>query len=46
MDRLNTLLDICTKPLRAIDMFESLYSSRISDSNRIMATGEALAHLH
>ena len=46
MDRLDTLLDICTKPLRAVDMFESLYSSRINDSNRIMATGEALAHLH
>lgn len=45
-DRLETLLDICAEPLRVVDMFESLYAARIGDNNRIMATGEALAHLH
>jgi glyoxylase-like metal-dependent hydrolase (beta-lactamase superfamily II) len=44
-DRLNLLLDICAEPLRVVDTFESLYSARIGDSNRIMATGEAIAHL-
>jgi glyoxylase-like metal-dependent hydrolase (beta-lactamase superfamily II) len=45
-DRLDLLLDICVEPLRAVDTFESLYSARIGDNNRIMATGEAIAHLH
>jgi glyoxylase-like metal-dependent hydrolase (beta-lactamase superfamily II) len=45
-DRLEVLLDICVEPLRVVDTFESLYSARINDSNRIMATGEAIAHLH
>jgi glyoxylase-like metal-dependent hydrolase (beta-lactamase superfamily II) len=44
-DRLNLLLDICAEPLRVVDTFESLYSARIGDNNRIMATGEAIAHL-
>jgi hypothetical protein len=45
-DRLDLLLDLCAKPMRVIDTFESLYSARIGDNNRIMATGEAIAHLH
>ena len=46
MDRLDLLLDVCAEPLRVVDTFESLYSARIGDNNRIMATGEAIAHLH
>ena len=45
-DRLDLLLDICAEPLRVVDTFASLYSARIGDNNRIMATGEAIAHLH
>ena len=45
-DRLDLLLDIGAEPMRVVDTFESLYSARIGDNNRIMATGEAIAHLH
>jgi hypothetical protein len=43
---LDVLLDIGAEPMRVVDTFESLYSARIGDNNRIMATGEAIAHLH
>jgi glyoxylase-like metal-dependent hydrolase (beta-lactamase superfamily II) len=45
-DKLETLLDFCKQPQRAVDVFPALYKARIDDRNRIMATGEALSHLH
>lgn len=43
---LQKLLDLCREPQRAVDVFPALFKSRISDSNLIMATGEAISHLH
>lgn len=45
-ERLTSLLDICSKPMRVVDLFASLYRTTIDDNNRIMATGEAIAHLN
>ena len=45
-DQLETLLEFCKQPQRAVDVFPALYKTRIDDKNRIMATGEALSHLH
>ncbi|MDH5621184.1 MAG: MBL fold metallo-hydrolase, partial [Gammaproteobacteria bacterium] len=45
-ERLDTLREFCAEPQRAIDVFPAIYRSRIDERNRIMATGEALAHLH
>ena len=45
-NQLETLLEHCKEPQRAVDVFPALYKSRIDGKNRIMATGEALAHLH
>jgi glyoxylase-like metal-dependent hydrolase (beta-lactamase superfamily II) len=45
-ERLEILLDNGCKPRRAVDTFADLFGRAINDSNRIMATGEALAHLH
>ncbi len=45
-ERLDQLLEICTKPQRVTDLFSSIYKSKINDDNRIMATGEAVAHLN
>ncbi|MBU2677881.1 MAG: MBL fold metallo-hydrolase [Gammaproteobacteria bacterium] len=45
-DRLDALLDICSKPMRVVDLFPSLYKTTIDDNNRIMATGEAISHLN
>lgn len=45
-ERLSRLLDTCTEPMRVVDLFPSLYKTTIDDSNRIMATGEAIAHLN
>lgn len=42
---LDKLRDFCTEPRRAVDVFPALFKSKINDGNRIMATGEALAHL-
>ncbi len=44
-DRLEILLSNAAKPRRVVDTFEDLFSSAIDDTNRIMATGESLAHL-
>jgi len=46
MDKLGALLDNSTEPRRVIDVFADLFGAAINDNNRIMATGEALAHLH
>ncbi len=44
-DRLDILLSNTAKPRRVVDTFDDLFSSTIDDTNRIMATGESLAHL-
>ncbi len=43
---LEKLRKLCREPKRAVDVFSSLFKSTITDSNLIMATGEAIAHLH
>lgn len=43
---LEKLLELCREPRRAVDVFPALFKSRIDDRNLIMATGEALSHLH
>jgi glyoxylase-like metal-dependent hydrolase (beta-lactamase superfamily II) len=45
-DKLNVLLDNSGSPRRAADTFDDLFGRAIDDGNRVMATGEALAHLH
>ena len=45
-DRLDQLLDLCVEPQRVTDLFDVIYRSAINDGNRIMATGEAIAHLN
>lgn len=45
-ERLEVLLDACSEPMRVVDVFPSLYRTTIDDSNRIMATGEAISHLN
>jgi glyoxylase-like metal-dependent hydrolase (beta-lactamase superfamily II) len=45
-ERLDKLRDCCAQPRRAVDVFPAIYRSKIDDRNRIMATGEALSHLH
>jgi len=55
--RLNALIDehhtglenlrrYCHKPQRVVDVFPALFKSKITDSNLMMATGEAIAHLN
>ncbi|MDJ0698928.1 MAG: MBL fold metallo-hydrolase [Woeseiaceae bacterium] len=46
VEKLGELRDWCRKPRRAVDTFPALYKARIGDNNRIMATGEAIAHLN
>jgi glyoxylase-like metal-dependent hydrolase (beta-lactamase superfamily II) len=45
-DKLDRLLANSTSPRRVVDVFPDLFTAAIDDSNRVMATGEALAHLH
>jgi len=45
-DKLDALHANSTKPRRVVDVFGDLFGAAINDSNRIMATGEAIAHLH
>jgi hypothetical protein len=40
------LHELCHRPQRAIDVFPALFKSRITESNLIMAVGEAVAHLN
>ena len=44
--KLDALHEHVAEPCRAIDVFPALYRARISGDNLIMATGEAIAHLH
>lgn len=43
---LEKLHDLCDEWKRAVDVFPALFKSEITDQNRIMATGEAIAHLN
>jgi glyoxylase-like metal-dependent hydrolase (beta-lactamase superfamily II) len=43
---LEKLRGLCREPRRAVDVFQALFRSRIDGRNLIMATGEALSHLH
>lgn len=43
LEKLHTL---CGEWKRAVDVFPALFKSEITDHNRIMATGEAIAHLN
>ena len=45
-DKLDALLGNSAQPRRVVDVFGDLFGAAINDSNRIMATGEAIAHLH
>jgi len=44
--RLERLLEGCGEPRRAVDTFPLLFNRDVPASQLIMATGEALAHLH
>jgi glyoxylase-like metal-dependent hydrolase (beta-lactamase superfamily II) len=44
--RLAELKDFCQEPCRAIDTFSVLFKRRVPGSHTMMATGEAIAHLH
>jgi glyoxylase-like metal-dependent hydrolase (beta-lactamase superfamily II) len=43
---LEKLRQLCREPQRAVDVFPALFKSKITDSNLMMATGEAIAHLN
>lgn len=43
---LRKVADLCTEAKRAVDCFEVLFRSRITEGNTIMATGESVAHLN
>lgn len=46
MGGLDKLREACRAPVRAIDVFPTLFKSTINEGNLIMATGEAIAHLN
>ena len=35
----------CVEPRRAVDLFDALFRGAVGDGNRVMAAGEAMAHL-
>ncbi|MEM6639322.1 MAG: MBL fold metallo-hydrolase [Pseudomonadota bacterium] len=43
---LAAITDACASPKRAVDLFPQLFKSPITDANRTMATGEAVAHVN
>ena len=43
---IEALYDYCGESKRAVDVFPPLFRARITQSNLIMATGEAIAHLN
>jgi glyoxylase-like metal-dependent hydrolase (beta-lactamase superfamily II) len=43
---MHKVADLCAAPKRAVDCFEALFRSRITEGNTIMATGESVAHLN
>ena len=44
--RLDDLREFCREPRRAIDTFAVLFKRRVPGNHTMMATGEAIAHLH
>ena len=44
--RLEILHEHLAEPRRAVDTFSSLFGRRVPDGHRMMATGEAIAHLN
>ena len=44
--RLDDLREFCKEPRRAVDVFPALYRAKITNDNRMFATGEAIAHLN
>jgi len=46
LDGLKALLDLCKKPIRAVDAFPALFKSEITGKNLMLATGESIAHLN
>ncbi len=46
LTNLDALFEFCKEPKRAVDVFPVLFKSRITGTNLIMATGEAVAHLN
>lgn len=44
--RLECLFDHLAEPQRAVDTFSVLFGRRVPDGHRMMATGEAIAHLN
>jgi glyoxylase-like metal-dependent hydrolase (beta-lactamase superfamily II) len=46
LDGLGALRSLCREPVRAVDTFEVLFKSDITENNLIMAAGEAVAHLN
>ena len=46
LEGLEKLRVACVDPLRAVDVFPLLFNSEINQGNLIMATGEAIGHLH
>ena len=44
--RLEKLREHLAEPCRAIDTFGVLFGRRVPEGHRVMATGEAIAHLH
>ena len=46
VQRLESLHEHLAEPCRAVDVFDVLYRRRVPGSHRVMATGEAIAHLN
>ena len=46
VQRLEKLHEHLAEPCRAVDTFGILFGRRVPDGHRVMATGEAIAHLH
>jgi glyoxylase-like metal-dependent hydrolase (beta-lactamase superfamily II) len=46
VQRLEMLHEHLAEPCRAVDTFGVLFGRRVPDGHRVMATGEAIAHLH
>lgn len=45
-EKLDHLEDFCSEPRTAYDCFQTLFGRKISSGEIMMATGEALSHLH
>lgn len=43
---LDRLMEFCTEPKLATEVYSVLFRRQINDSNRVMAVGEAIAHLN